>query len=162
MKFEIYCDGSSRDNGRTNSVGAWAYIILLDGTKITENWGTELGATNQKMELTAAKEAFCALLLMDFQSFDEVYVYTDSSYLQQCCSQKWYLKWLGNGWLNAKKEPVANKELWEELIPHFENPNMHFLKVKGHSNGNTTQEKWNCYVDGLAQTASQKLKLEVM
>ena len=56
-----------------------------------------------------------------------------------------------NGWLNSKKQPVANKELWEKLIPYFENPRFSFEKVKGHS-GNQLNE----LVDKMAVAARQE------
>ena len=73
-------------------------------------------------------------------------VYTDSAYIYQCMSQKWHINWIRNGWRNAKKEPVKNKELWEQLIPFFENKHFKFLKVAGH-NG----IEWNEKADKLAR-----------
>lgn len=55
------------------------------------------------------------------------------------------------GWRNSKKEPVANRELWERLIPYFENPRFSFEKVKGHSG----EKDWNDYVDRLAVEAKK-------
>ena len=56
-----------------------------------------------------------------------------------------------NGWVNARKEPVANKQLWQHLIPYFIDVRIDFHKVKGH-NG----DKWNEYVDNLAVAAREK------
>ena len=50
----------------------------------------------------------------------EYIIYTDSAYLINCANQGWYLKWMTNGWMTSQKTPVANKELWEELIPTFD------------------------------------------
>ena len=36
MIFEIYSDGSTRNNGRADAVGAWAYVVLNEGKKIYE------------------------------------------------------------------------------------------------------------------------------
>jgi len=48
--------------------------------------------------------------------------------------QKWYVKWRKNGWKNSKKEPVENKDLWEELLNQVESiKDITFIKVKGHS-----------------------------
>ena len=49
----------------------------------------------------------------------------------------------------AKKEKVANQDLWERLVRFFEAPEVEFVKVKGHANN-----EWNNYVDALAQGAS--------
>ena len=58
-----------------------------------------------------------------------------------------------NGWKNAKKQPVANRDLWERLIKYFEYPEVEFVKVRGHA-GNF----YNEIVDTMAQNASEALK----
>ena len=157
MIFEIYCDGSTRGNGQENSVGAWAYVILTGNTKFYQNCQAEANTTNQRMELTAAAEALDYLFHNEIcVPFDKVVVYTDSAYLHNCYTQKWYINWQNNGWKNAKKQPVANRDLWERLVKYFDLWDVDFVKVKGHA-GN----QWNEIVDTLAQNASQKLKEEL-
>ena len=150
MVFEIYSDGSTRNNGRADAVGAWAYIVLNEGKKICEDCRVEVGTTNQRMELIAAAEALEYLFHNHLAiPFDKVVVYTDSAYLHNCYTQKWQRNWQMNGWRNAKKEKVANQDLWERLVRFFETPEVEFVKVKGHANN-----EWNNYVDDLAQGAS--------
>ena len=60
-----------------------------------------------------------------------------------------------NGCKNAKKEPVANKQLWQHLIPYFLNEKIEFHKVKGHDG-----DKWNEYVDKLAVAAREAMEDE--
>ena len=157
MKFEVYSDGSTRGNGQENSVGAWAYVILNEGKEIHKECVAEANTTNQRMELTAAAEALEYLFYNHLAiPFDRVIVYTDSAYLHNCYVQKWYVNWQNNGWKNAKKQPVANKDLWERLIRFFESPEVEFIKVKGHADN-----KWNNVVDEMAQNASLKLKEEL-
>ena len=62
-----------------------------------------------------------------------------------------------NGWINSKKEPVKNKELWQkldnlvrELDDYFD---IEFIKVKGHA-GN----QWNEVCDNLANEAMDDIK----
>lgn len=157
MKFTIYCDGSTRNNGRADAVGAWAYVILDgNGKKITERCEAVHGTTNQQMELIAAAEALENIFQNEIAvPFDSVVVYTDSAYLHNCYTQKWYVNWERNGWKNSKKEKVANKELWERLIKWFECPEVTFEKTKGHAG-----VEWNEYVDTLAQNASMAAKEE--
>lgn len=158
MKYTIYCDGSARNNGGANAVGAWAFVILDEnGRKIMEGVDAEVGATNQQMELRAAIEALNAIDGMIDFPYDSVTIYTDSAYLHNCYKQNWYIGWRANGWRNAKKQPVANKELWEQLIPFFERWEFDFAKVKGHAGGRGSHEMWNEYVDNIAQTASKEL-----
>ena len=159
MKFIIYCDGSARNNGYENAVGAWAYVVLNDKEEIlAQNYKAVKGATNQQMELMAAAEALEYLVYNELVvPFDKVEVITDSAYLHNCVKQKWYVNWQRNGWKNAKKEPVANKELWERLIQFFEMPEINFTKVKGHAGRRDKHEYYNDMVDKMAQEASKEL-----
>ena len=158
MKFTIYCDGSTRNNGRADAVGAWAYVILNgNGEKIAEKCEAVRGTTNQQMELIAAAEALEDIFQSEIAvPFDSVVVYTDSAYLHNCYTQKWYKAWEVNGWKNSKKQPVANQDLWERLIKYFEQPEIEFVKVKGHAG-----DKYNEIVDTMAQTASAQLKEDI-
>lgn len=153
MKFEIYCDGSTRGNGYENSVGAWAWLVHEGENVIHTGYEAEKDTTNQRMELTAAAEALEYVMHELACPFDKVVVYTDSAYLHNCYVQKWYKNWEANGWKNAKKQPVANQDLWERLVKYFEYPEVEFVKVKGHAGNH-----YNEIVDTMAQTASQKLK----
>ena len=157
LKFTIYCDGSTRNNGYENAVGAWAYVVLNDKEEIIhKDCMSVKGATNQQMELIAAAEAIEYLFNNELVvPFDTVNVYTDSAYLHNCYTQKWYKSWQMNGWKNSKKQPVANKELWERLIQWFEMPEINFIKTRGHAG-----VKWNEYVDTMAQSASVAAKEE--
>lgn len=155
MKYKLYCDGSTRGNGKENAIGGWAYVVVHEeGAIICQAAESEVGTTNQRMELTAAlrglKTIFPTLRIGDI-----VQVYTDSAYLHNCVTQRWYDNWQRNGWKNAKRQPVANADLWEELIPYFDAWGVEFYKVKGHAG-----DKWNEYVDTLAQAAAEKRKAE--
>jgi ribonuclease HI len=158
MKFIVYCDGSARNNGYENAVGAWAYVVLNDKEEIlVEKCAAIKGATNQQMELMAAAEALEYLTYNELVvPFDSIEVITDSAYLHNCYEQKWYDNWISNGWKNAKKQPVANKDLWLRLVPFFTSWGFEFKKVKGHAG-----DKWNEYVDTLAQGEADKKKKEV-
>jgi ribonuclease HI len=155
MKFTIYCDGSARNNGYENAVGAWAFVVLNDKEEILiEKCKAVKGATNQQMELMAAAEALEYLFDNEIcVPFDKVEVVTDSAYLHNCVKQKWYVNWERNGWKNAKKEPVANRKLWERLIKFFEAPEVEFMKTRGHAG-----VPWNEHVDTMAQKASLAAK----
>ena len=156
MKFEIYCDGSTRGNGQENAVGAWAWLAHENGKIFCKDCKAEKNTTNQRMELTAAAEALKKIYIEYVTPFDKVIVYTDSAYLYNCYTQKWYKNWQANGWKNAKKQPVANRDLWERLIKYFEYPEVEFVKVKGHAG-----DFYNEIVDSMAQSASENLRSEL-
>lgn len=145
--IKIYTDGAVSNNGTEKAIGSWAFIIVQDEHILFEDSKKVLGATNQQMELIAAIKA-CDYIKNNYinKNIEDIYeIISDSAYLINCYEQDWWSKWQYNGWKNAAKKPVANKELWEELIPYFKNQNIIFKKIKGH-NGDSFNEK----VDKLA------------
>ncbi len=124
----IYCDGACSGNQFTNNTGGWGAVLLFKGKKKEINGG-EVNTSNQRMELTACISALKAVKKNTYP----VKVYSDSAYLVNCMQQKWYEKWMVNGWKNSKKELVENKDLWEELLGLVDNFNISFYKVKGHA-----------------------------
>lgn len=127
-----YTDGacSSKDN-----CGGWS-CICVDGPAY---YGYEENTTNNRMELLGVITA-----LQHFSTQTEIgaTVYTDSAYISNCFKDKWYVNWRKNGWKNASKQPVKNRDLWEQLIGLYENlkPRMVIIaKVKGHD-GDTYNE----------------------
>ena len=155
MTIDVYTDGSTKDNGTDDAVGGWAYLIMAPGAAgnfIIERAEQVFGTTNNRMELVAiikALEKIKSSPLLHIFDYSKINIFTDSAYVYNCYIQKWYMNWQKNGWKNAKKEPVKNKELWEQLIPYFEDNHFSFYKVKGHS-GN----EYNEIVDSLAQNAA--------
>ena len=92
----------------------------------------------------------------ELEPFDKVEVYSDSAYCINCYQQSWWKAWLHNNWVNSKKEPIKNKELWEKLILYFQDARFQFIKVKGH-NG----DYWNERVDELAVAARKHTEMRV-
>jgi ribonuclease HI len=125
----IYTDGACSGNGRGNARGGWAAILVHESEE-HELSGSEPNATNQRMELRAAIEALKAL-----NAPCQVTLYSDSAYLVNCLRDRWYEAWRQNGWRNKKKQPVANRELWEELLELVEARGhiVEFKKVVGHA-----------------------------
>ena len=145
--YKIYCDGATSNNKKGEGIGGCGWVILKDDEKINEGAMHLEGTTNNECELKAMINGYLQLSPI-ITSLDEVEFYTDSAYIHNCFSQGWWKKWIVNGWINSKKQPVANKELWELIIPLFNNKQFSFHKVKGH-NG----DLWNEYVDKLAVSA---------
>ncbi len=102
--------------------------------------------TNNIMELTAVIEG---LKLLKFPC--NVDLYSDSAYVVNAFNQKWIYGWMKNGWKTSNKEPVKNKELWEELYGLTKVHNVNFIKVKGHSDN-----EFNNRCDELARTEAEK------
>ena len=117
MRLEVYTDGSASPDGR----GGWAWT---DGER--SNVGHDRPTTNQRMELTAVIEAV--------KSHDvPIVICSDSAYVINCFTQRWYVGWHARGWRNSVGKPVANRDLWEVLIPLVLEGDVEFRKVRGHS-----------------------------
>lgn len=128
-KIIIYTDGACSGNQNDENIGGFGAVLIYKDFR-KEIYGGEINTTNNRMELKACIKALEALKRKDIP----VEIYTDSAYLCNCFNQKWYVKWQKNGWMNSKKEPVENKDLWSELIDLVNSFNkISFVKVKGHS-----------------------------
>jgi ribonuclease HI len=104
------------------------------------------------MEITAA----CAAL-ETMEVGRNVTVYADASYLVNCMGRRWYVKWRQNGWLNHRKRPVANRDLWERLLrATARHQEVRWKKVKGHSRTAGAHKSGNDRADELAVTAKKQ------
>ena len=130
MSYYFYTDGATSNNGQGSAPGGWAYVCSFNNQVVTSDSGHVENATNNICELLAVVNA--CKYAKKYDKFPAI-IYSDSAYIVNCYKQRWFDKWLRNGWINSKKEPVANKELWEELIKYFEDWNFDFQKVKGHA-----------------------------
>lgn len=153
LPIEIYTDGSLKKIGE-KTFGGWGFVVLKDNKEMFIDSGSENDTTNQRMELTAVLRAL-EYIREKRKKSEKVIVYSDSAYLVNCYLQEWYTSWQSNGWQNSSYQPVANVDLWREIIPFFDNFWYDFRKVKGHE-GNY----WNEYVDGLAQKQAEISKQE--
>ena len=151
MNYSIYTDGACSNNGKENAIGGFAFVVLDDSGAHRYEYAMHVeNATNNICELSAVLSA--CVFFETYSPENTATIYSDSAYIINCIAQKWYRRWQTNGWRNIKKESVANRELWERLIPYFENPRFSFEKVKGHSG----EKDWNDYVDRLAVKAKEE------
>lgn len=142
-QITIYTDGACSGNPGPGGWGA----VLFYGERVKELSGGESHTTNQRMELTAIIAALSALKVSNW----DVTVYSDSAYVVNAFRQDWIPRWLQNGWKNSRKEPVANKDLWEQLLEQMKRNRVVIEKVKGHSG-----DRWNERCDELARAAIPK------
>lgn len=127
--LRIYTDGGCRGNQSEKNIGGWGALLVF-GKHSKELKGGEVNTTNNRMEMTALLEAFRAIT----KENQTIEVFSDSSYLMDCFRKKWYVNWRRNGWKNAKKQPVENRDLWESLLPYLDIHDISFFRVKGHVN----------------------------
>ena len=125
VNVTIYTDGACSGNP---GPGGWAAVLLYGDNKKEISGGSK-NTTNNIMEITAVIEA---LKCLKFEC--KAKVHSDSAYVVNCFNNGWIQKWKKNNWQTASKEPVKNKELWEELYNLVQKHKVEFIKVKGHSN----------------------------
>ena len=152
LTLDLYTDGACKSLGKA-TFGGWGFIAVRDSERIYFDFGNENATTNQRMELTAVLKALEYSKSIRKPS-EHVHVYSDSAYIVNCYLQEWYVKWIANSFQTSTKKPVANQDLWIQIIPYFDNFWYHFHKVEGH-NG----VFWNEECDQLAQEAAEHLKL---
>lgn len=104
-------------------------MVLKYKHHVKELHGGERNTSNQRMELTACIKALEAITATE----KPVAIYSDSAYLVNCMHERWYDRWRKNGWKNAKKQPVENRDLWERLLELLEGRRVRFQKVEGHA-----------------------------
>ena len=142
--MKIYVDGACSVNP---GPGGAAALVIHDTGFEDEVCLAVNPTTNQRMEIKAVIIGLEKALMAEPNWVD---VYSDSANVVNCFNQSWYKNWEKNGWLNSKKEPVANRDLWERLLAlyrQFTCPVI-FNKVKGHSG-----DEYNERVDKLAVAA---------
>lgn len=137
--WTVYTDGACVPN--PGQAGWGAVAIDPTGNKQFANGKIGYG-TNQIAEITAAIEG---LLLVPAGA--EVLLVSDSQYTLKGLTE-WRAGWIRRNWLNASKEPVANRALWERLFAVADQRRVKTQWVKGH-NGDPSNEK----ADELAKAA---------
>jgi len=136
--IRIHTDGACRGNP---GPGGWAWA----SSREEFDSGAEPHTTNQRMEVLAVIEA------LREHPDGPLEIVSDSNYVVKCFHDKWYVGWLRRNWKNAKGQRVANRDLWETLIPLVleSGRDVSFSWVKGHSG-----DLMNDFVDELATAAA--------
>ncbi|NRA32291.1 MAG: ribonuclease HI [Polyangiaceae bacterium] len=138
MTTIVYTDGACSGNP---GPGGWAWAINREHCAS----GASPDTTNQRMELTAAFEAVKA-------NPGLLEIVSDSTYVVNCFRDGWWKGWLKRGWKNSKREPVANRDIWEPFIEAVRaRDDVTFRWVKGHSG-----HPMNDLVDELAVEAGHR------
>lgn len=129
--IEIYTDGAYSP---LRNQGGWAFIVLKEGTKVSQGYDCVKNTTNNRMEVQSVIEA---IKHMNDQHIKEFTIYTDSMYVIGTMTKNWQKK--------------KNVDLWIELDNIIQKDScIEWKHIKGHSGNN-----WNNQCDMLAVHASQ-------
>jgi len=120
---EIFCDGACTGNPGPGGYGT----ILRYGNQEKELSGYSQDTTNNRMELMAVIKGLEAL-----KRPSQVRVTTDSKYVYMGITT-WVHGWQKKEWLNSRKEPVSNRDLWERLLRACEPHSIDWRWIKGHA-----------------------------
>ena len=123
-RIEVFTDGACSGNP---GPGGWGWAVAPDGTP--RGSGGEAATTIQRMEVYAVYDAIRTL----GADGTPLEIVSDSTYVVNCFRDAWWVKWQRNGWKNAKKQPVANVDLWKPLIEVVQAGDITFRWIKGHS-----------------------------
>ena len=128
--IELWTDGACSGNP---GPGGWAAILVARGSGGTVTKQVELSSgdpatTNNRMELQAVISGLQAL-----ERPARLTVHIDSSYVMDAIVKGWHVGWVRRGWRTAARQPVKNRELWEELLALVDLHTITWHKVKGHA-----------------------------
>jgi ribonuclease HI len=163
--LEVWTDGACSPNP---GPGGWGWVSneageRMDAPQVLDaadqpiarfRFGGEAVSTNQRMEIQAALEALTAI------EQRPIVVVSDSSYVVTCFTKFWWKGWLRRGWTNAQGAPVANRDLWERLVPLATeiladgSPAVTFRWVKGHAGNALNEAADRLAVAGRIQSAA--------
>lgn len=142
--IELFTDGGSRNHGnklgqhvKSSDKAAWALLIVKDGQKYTATGG-EFGATNNRMELMAFRNALALLIKHHWNQYP-INATLDSHYVLDPLTKGWLYGWQKRGWRTSSGSEVANKKTWEQvlhLLPQFRHLNYQWTKGHADNEGN--------------------------
>lgn len=148
--YSIYTDGS-----HYQGLGGWGFVMIGSNPetnsayKVT-GFGGAINCTNNQMEMFAA---VMALSCLSPTQRDNVVVTTDSKYLYNGATEYIY-KWLIDGYITSRGNPVKNIPLWKNIFKLQTRHTPEWQWVKGHS-GDVYNEEADC----LANEGRQSAKL---
>ncbi len=140
VRATLHTDGACLGNP---GPGGWAAILQWGEHESVLKGGLP-NSTNNEMELMA--------VIMGLEALKRpisIIVVSDSKYVLNGI-QNWLDGWKRNGWKNAKKQPVANQELWQRLDAATQPHRIDWQWIKGHA-GHPLNER----CDELARAEAQ-------
>lgn len=138
--IEIFTDGSCCGNP---GPGGYGVVVYKDGTIIDAYQERHDETTNNRMELGAVLWAM--EIYGNPENFDggPPVVYSDSTYVVNSFTV-WIHNWKINGWKDAKKKPIKNRDLIQQYDKFLDKGYRIWLrKIEGHAGveGNELADK---------------------
>ena len=154
-KIRINTDGSCHGNP---GPGGFAAIIEVEDKYEKQEYtvsGGDPNTTNNRMELAAIIETMVPVNYLAEYQPAEITIRSDSKYLTDAFNKSWIASWQKNGWRNANKKPVANRDLWEKLVQFNSEHHITWEWVQGHS-GDPMNERCDQLANEQADVATNE------
>lgn len=119
----IYSDGGYRP---AIKYGGYGTLMVCQENRMMLYGGSAVDSNNRN-ELTAVLMALRKLTVPC-----EIEVISDSEYVIRGLNG-YIWGWASNGWLNSKKQPIANMDLWQEMLGFCQFHHISGTWVKGHA-----------------------------
>lgn len=149
---EVYfVDGACKRNGKADCLATWAVCALYNKDLALRGF-VDKDASSNTAEITGAIRA-CEYAKRHGQS--EITIVTDSNNLHQAAT-KLIDKWQNNDWLDHRKKPVINSELFQQLLKVKDGLIIDWIKVKGHSGCDGNER-----ADNLARSLLEETQTEL-
>lgn len=147
QKWVTYTDGACKGNPGPAS---WGAVVLAPNGEVSRHCAFIGHATNQVAEITAALEG-----LSQVPAGVEVELVSDSQYVLKGLSE-WRAGWVRRGWLTAKGDPVANKDLWIRLFAVADARRVTTRWVRGHNGDPYNEEADTLANQAIAEARTKK------
>lgn len=146
----IYTDGACSGNP---GPGGWA-AVLISGNHRKEISGGAQATTNNIMEMTAARQA-----LQQLKKPCRVRVYSDSQYLVKGMTE-WMPGWIRRNWRRGQNQPVANENIWKELLRLSRDHEISWYWIPAHHDDPVASHPENARCDELARSMIEEIQRE--
>ena len=124
MAIIVYTDGACRGNP-----GPGGYAAIIDQGDVKTEWARGYRwTTNNRMEIRSVIVALEAI-----ETGAPVHLVSDSQYVLNALSKGWIAGWKKKNWINTAREPVKNRDLWEQLDSLVAKRAMTYEWVRGHA-----------------------------
>jgi ribonuclease HI len=122
--YVAYTDGSCKPNPGTGGV---SYRLYLPDGQVKEAAREQASTTSNRIKMHAVIDAIAAT-----PEGASALICLDSGYIKEGIETH-LTGWLKRDWRKANDEPVANQDLWKEIIALSETRTVAFHKVKARS-----------------------------
>lgn len=115
-EVNIYVKSSIKSTRKRDGYIAYVLELITDKKPVTLSGFEKVEQmTSNQSELAAITKA-----LKRMKDKCVLTIYTDSTYIGASIENKWIDEWQKKNWLNAKGEPIANAEIWQNLLKLLE------------------------------------------